>query len=51
MGESQMHYCIYITVNKRSQTQRVTLYTIPFIWYSGKGKIIEVENRKQAAKG
>lgn len=33
------------------QTQKATYYTIPLIWHSGKGKIIETEVRLVTAKG
>lgn len=36
---------ISVIGSKQKARHKVTLYTIPFIWYSGKGKIIGVENK------
>lgn len=41
----------YIILSERNQTQMATYCMIPFIWQSGKGKIIETENRWVVASG
>ena len=38
-------------LSERRQTQKGTYWMIPFIWYSGIGKTIGMENRSVVAKG
>ena len=38
-------------LSKWSHTQKAIYYMIPFIWNSGKGKVIGTENRSSVARG
>ena len=40
-----------IMLSERSQSQKATVYMIPFTWHSGKGTLIVKENRSMAAMG